>query len=703
MRDPATTMTTLADASAGLPPTDPSTVPVLQRVQPVPRRLHIGHFAFMRALIEGLDTRESWHRYLRIEGDHRDTSSVRRTIAWMRDAFAAAARRHQRPGTARLVLLDLSRIGDDAPELPSLDDFVVERGIEDFSQAEQLEAYAAVHGDASTRRNRRTALLYKQLDALRWLEQLVAQPPESGDPIAAWFNPEQAGYLQQAGLFTLRELVAHINGIGLRWSSSIPWIGPVKAARIMNWLRAHEDSLGVRIGSHVLVKRSALFADELARIVPRATAIVPIEKLIVPEELNGANGVYRAPKALCMMRAHNDHEALLLWIKTRRGISMEARRELQKKRGIDPQAPELRLDWLQYLSHTQRAYLKEAERFMLWTIVQHKKPLSSMSLEDCAAYRQFLGDPSPHERWCAPRSRQKWSALWRPFEGPLSSSAQHSAITILKSFYTFLVDQCYLIGNPWNGVIIPTPTRVGVNRGRSFSQAQWQFIEEQAGQLGESSVDQRLRFVLAFYYATGVRLVEGVQARVDDLQWVSYPSPGGGEAVEGWELTVLGKGNKERIVNVPIEVVGTLSHYLASRALDRDPLHERNRGAYLIGQATDVAAQAPWSSRAGRIVDNKEGVSSGTVYGQLKTFFAECAAVMMATDTRDAMRFAQASTHWLRHTHGTHAVAAGMPLDIVQQNLGHASLDTTTGYTTSEERRRMLASQRFWEGKRTEG
>jgi integrase len=42
-------------------------------------------------------------------------------------------------------------------------------------------------------------------------------------------------------------------------------------------------------------------------------------------------------------------------------------------------------------------------------------------------------------------------------------------------------------------------------------------------------------------------------------------------------------------------------------------------------------------------------------------------------------------------------------LDIVQQNLGHASLDTTTGYTTSEERRRMLASQRFWEGKRTEG
>ena len=38
----------------------------------------------------------------------------------------------------------------------------------------------------------------------------------------------------------------------------------------------------------------------------------------------------------------------------------------------------------------------------------------------------------------------------------------------------------------------------------------------------------------------------------------------------------------------------------------------------------------------------------------------------------------------------------GLPLDVVQQNMGHASLDTTTGYTTSEERRRMKAAQAAW-------
>jgi len=58
----------------------------------------------------------------------------------------------------------------------------------------------------------------------------------------------------------------------------------------------------------------------------------------------------------------------------------------------------------------------------------------------------------------------------------------------------FLVDQCYLVGNPWNGVTVPKATRVGVARGRSFTQAQWTFIERRAAQLSDISADRRLRF-----------------------------------------------------------------------------------------------------------------------------------------------------------------------------------------------------------------
>ncbi|MGO4157029.1 tyrosine-type recombinase/integrase [Cupriavidus sp. YAF13] len=61
-----------------------------------------------------------------------------------------------------------------------------------------------------------------------------------------------------------------------------------------------------------------------------------------------------------------------------------------------------------------------------------------------------------------------------------------------------------------------------------------------------------------------------------------------------------------------------------------------------------------------------------------------------------AARLDAASTHWLRHTHISHALAAGAPLEVVQQNAGHASLDTTTRYVTTEAARRMAATQAVW-------
>ena len=660
------------------------------------RKLHLGHFAFMRAVIQGTDAKAAWERYLQIEGNHSDVRTARRTIAWIKDAFAAAARREHRFGTARLIVADFSKVDGRKRKQPTLTEFVAAKQMDGFSEAEQIEAYTTEYPGVAAQQMRRAKLMDKQLEALRWLEDLAAQPPGAGDPIASWINPDLAQHLEAAGLFTLRQLVAHINGIGKRWYTGVPVIGAAKARRIEDWLRDHEHSIGLSLGSHVTVARTKLDSHELERIVPRQTAIVPIDKLLVPHELDGSQGRFRAAREHCMMQATNDYEAVLLWVRTRTGMTPEQKRVVQAKRGILPGAPQAPLDWLRYLSHTQRAYLKEAERFMLWAIVQHKKPLSSMSLEDCEAYRDFLVDPTPSDVWCAPRGRNKWSALWRPFEGPLSPSAQAHAIRVLTGLYKFLVDQCYLVGNPWNGVSRKRTSRIAASRGRSFTKAQWSFIEEQAALLSDGSADRRLRFALHFYYATGLRLVEGVQARVDDLRWVSYPDHESDEVIEGWELTVLGKGNKERIVPVPQEVVTELHSYLESRGLDADPQAPSNQGAHLIGQVTDVATRTSWSATAGRIVDPKAAVSHAKVYQAIKRFFQHCAGALADTDPKGALRLSAGSTHWLRHSYGTHAVAAGMPLDVVQQNMGHASLDTTTGYTVSEERRRMKASQAAW-------
>src|SRR4051794_27846897 len=109
------------------------------------RKLSSSHFAFMRALVQGLDLRSSWDRYLAVEGEATDLRRVKATIDWIRSEFAAAARRQAKPGTARLVVLDASRIPD-VDGRPSLHEFAASVGMEDFSEVEQLEAYEAAFG-----------------------------------------------------------------------------------------------------------------------------------------------------------------------------------------------------------------------------------------------------------------------------------------------------------------------------------------------------------------------------------------------------------------------------------------------------------------------------------------------------------------------------------------------------------------------------
>jgi site-specific recombinase XerD len=679
------------------------------------RKLHVGHFAFMRSVVQGLDARESWERYFRVDGEATDQRAVRATIAWIRDEFAAAAKREDRFGTARLVRIDATRIADpalEAPvELPSLEAFAQAHGLEDERQADQIAAYEAHHaqdrGRATQRLRRRARLISRQLDALRWLEGLVAQSPKAGDAVAAWLNPTLASHLEAAGIFTLAQLVERINGVGLRWHAGIKAMGKGKALRIVEWLRdvanAKNDGSALQLGAHVALARSKLYAHELQAVVAPATAIRPLEKFIVPAALDGSRGLHRRPQAQCLLKASNDYQAILAWLRSKHGLTPDQKAHLKARRRqrdvMGNHGIEQGLDWLQALSHTQRAYRKEAERFLLWAIMHKGKALSSMSNEDCTEYRDFLADPQPRSRWCGERGRERWSPLWRPFEGPLSASAQRHALTILKNLYGFLVDQNYLMGNPWSAVGVPRSAGPKVNAGRSFSRAQWQFIEARLKMLPATSANQRLTFGLHLLYATGLRLSEVVAATVDDLQWVEYPAEAaeGDEPMQGWLLRVVGKGQKEREVPLPADVVGELARYLVSRRLDADPQDIGNQGAFLLGKASDAAERAPALSRGKAAFDPRQGIAATTCYDQIKRFFEDCAGVLRGQgDAKGAERFTQASTHWMRHSHASHAIASGMPIEIAQQNLGHASLATTTVYVTTEKRRRMKAVQAFW-------
>ena len=90
--------------------------------------------------------------------------------------------------------------------------------------------------------------------------------------------------------------------------------------------------------------------------------------------------------------------------------------------------------------------------------------------------------------------------------------------------------------------------------------------------------------------------------------------------------------------------------------------------------------------------------ASGLAKG-IKKVLERCAETM---DVDDAKQLRKASTHWFRHTHGSHALngrpgGKSVPIQAVQNNLGHASIGTTSGYLTTERDARLAAMKGFGE------
>lgn len=625
----------------------------------LPKRRHLSrdHFAFMRAVVQGLDARESWTRYMLLEGAGTDLRLIRKAIAQFRDEFSAAARRHQKPGTARLVLMDMDDLQEDAAAAPSLEEFAAAQGLEDFSTAEQLAAYEEAHGQARRGGSRRSRLIARQLEALRWLEDLEAQDPKPGDPVSAWLSPNLANRLELAGVPTLFALVERINGVGARWWGSVPGIGAGKGGRILEWLKANESTIGLYVGAHVAKKRTDLQPAELDRVVPPSTALVPLEKFLTPPALNGSAGQFRAPREACAIGAANDLEAVGAWLDSKR----------------DPEAPGR-------MTATQRAYRKEAERLLLWSVLVRKKALSSLTVDDANAFVAFL--QAPPAPWCGPRHHERWSPLWRPLEGPLSGSALRMTIAVLGSLFSFLSMQHYSLVNPFAGVATPKARPRPLGSGRALSIAQWQAITAALEAGWKDAAERRVHRAIRWLYALGLRRAELVAARCTDLQRLEYLDRAGAPAT-GWLLQVEGKGRRYREVPVPGDLVGELAEYLQEHGRPGDVTAEENGPIPILASLEGPAAQA-WTA---------EGL-----YKALRKFFKAAGAQLGGAE---GARLAMASAHWLRHTHGTHASngrngRGAVDLLVVRNNLGHASLQTTSGYLTTERDQRIRAMEEFW-------
>lgn len=496
------------------------------------RRLHAGHFAFMRAVVQGMDERASWERYLRVAGEPTDLRTIRRTVAWIRDAFAAAAHREQRPGTARLILINPEAASAAPPasteagraHVPTLEEFALARGLEDFSQDEQIEAYkeayppraaAAPATAVAARRaqSRRARLIARQLDALRWLEQRVAQAPRGIDPIEAWLAPAMVRRLRPAGIVTLENLVERINARGARWWLGIAGIGQGKAARIQDWLRVHQQAIGVHQGDHAWRPRRQLSDADLATVVPRGSALLPYEKFEIPSALDGRG---RA--------GHTDREALDAWIGTP---------------GAQGRAPA-----------TVRGYRKEAERLLLWAVLERRKPLSQLDRHDAKAYLEFLAAPPAH--WCGPRHHQRWSPLWRPLESGLGQGALAQARAVARVLFSHWVAMGHVATNPFDGVATPEEATQRPAPERPPVQApHWDAIEVALARRAEGPRTQRLQLAMAWLRHGTLRPAQLLRVVCGDLSAV----PGREQA---WQVLVRRRGRPSQAMPLAPPLIALL-------------------------------------------------------------------------------------------------------------------------------------------------
>lgn len=276
-------------------------------------------------------------------------------------------------------------------------------------RADLAEPFQCMDGE----RTRHRGAAMRALDLL----PLVPVPqPLVSDAVETWLQPRVIPVLHRHGIRTLADLTVRVPR-RRRWWVAIPGLGERSARRIEAFFVAHP----------ALTERARALV-----VMAAGSPVTPWESIRVPHDVDGSSGIFRAPKRLCALEADNDWQAINAWLERHEA------------------------------AETRRAYRREAERLLLWAIVERGKALSSLASEDAPAYRAFLRHPAPRVRWVGPAQPRSFPG-WRPFTGAMSPDTIAYALSVLRAMFRWLIAQRYVLANPFADLKV---------RGRSVS-ANW--------------------------------------------------------------------------------------------------------------------------------------------------------------------------------------------------------------------------------------
>ncbi|MCL2681962.1 MAG: tyrosine-type recombinase/integrase [Bacteroidales bacterium] len=270
-------------------------------------------------------------------------------------------------------------------------------------------------------------------------------------------------------------------------------------------------------------------------------------------------------------------------------------------------------DFLQYLSSEKR-YSKH-------TIAAYRN--------DLLQFGAFLKSAYDMEDWNAVETPQIRTWLVEILNDGLSETTVNGKLTALKSFYRYQLKQEKIEKNPTFGLV----------RLKQKKRLPIYIQEHQVNNLLSETYDQedfesfRDRIIIELLYATGVRVSELVNLKIQDLN------------LDQKTIKVFGKGNKERIV----------------------PLTD-NASSLLVSYQKLKTAILPQPSENLFVNLKNQALTRYKIYQIVQHFLMQT-----PIDKR--------SPHVFRHTFATHLLNNGADLIAVKELLGHSSLAATQVYT----------------------
>ena len=202
-------------------------------------------------------------------------------------------------------------------------------------------------------------------------------------------------------------------------------------------------------------------------------------------------------------------------------------------------------------------------------------------------------------------------------------------ITVINSFYDFLIDENIIKENPCTNIVSPKVAK----------KLPVYLTEEEVNRLLDVQLitpyDYRNKAMLELLYATGLRISELVNLKLTDLD------------AHNCFVRVFGKGKKERIVPITDLALKYLVIYVTEY---RNIILKNKVSDYLFisNSLTNISRQ-----------------------GFFKIIKKECKRAGIEKNV---------SPHVLRHSFATHLLKHGADLRIIQELLGHEDISTTQIY-----------------------